>query len=190
MGDLALSLVAAVALLCLALLCVMTRFAPGVVLRIVLKAYPEGNERVKELLGDWSAIPSEQRARWVTELLELIVREAMPARREERGRKTQRAPGGDAAAAVGRTGAVFVAAMGAFTPQVEDLMAKVLVPMVGPEIWRELSENHWPMLASLAFNLGLGLAMWCATKLIVRCASRDLQSVTAGLKSQASSSRR
>ncbi len=55
--------------------------APGVVLRLVLKAYPTGHSRREELLAELYAMNWAARPFWVAQQLETAIFEGLPARR-------------------------------------------------------------------------------------------------------------
>lgn len=58
--------------------------APRLVLRLLLRIYPPGHRRRRELMAELAAIPRWERPLWVVEQLETALAEGIPARRHAR----------------------------------------------------------------------------------------------------------
>lgn len=55
-------------------------FAPGVVLRVIVRLYPKASPRRRELLGELPHVPWVERPFWVAQHLETALAEGVPAR--------------------------------------------------------------------------------------------------------------
>lgn len=70
--------------------CLVYGVAPGAVLRLILLVFPKNHPRRLELPAEMQAVPYKYRPIWVSEQLEVAIREGLPARwaktREERRR--------------------------------------------------------------------------------------------------------
>jgi hypothetical protein len=76
----------------LLLLIVLFGFAPGLVLRLLLRLYPADDLRRKELLAELYGVPRWERPFWVAEQLETALCEAIPHRaRRARDKRAQSA---------------------------------------------------------------------------------------------------
>ena len=64
----------------LALALVVFGFAPGLVLRLIVLAFPKKDLRRKELLGELHAVPRVERPFWVAEQLEIALFEGLGGR--------------------------------------------------------------------------------------------------------------
>jgi hypothetical protein len=62
--------------------------APRLVLRLLLRIYPPGHHRRRELMAELCVIPRWERPLWVVEQLETALAEGIPARRRGRPRST------------------------------------------------------------------------------------------------------
>jgi hypothetical protein len=64
----------------LVLALVVFGFAPGLVLRLIVLAFPRDDPRRKELLGELHAVPRFERPFWVAEQLEVALVEGLAPR--------------------------------------------------------------------------------------------------------------
>ncbi|MDR2565918.1 MAG: hypothetical protein LBC97_07640 [Bifidobacteriaceae bacterium] len=80
MGDLIVSLGRVVICAVLVTLYLAFRLAPGLMLRIILKAYPKGHERRREWVAEWQAVPNSERPVWLASLIRAALIEGPPAR--------------------------------------------------------------------------------------------------------------
>jgi hypothetical protein len=55
-------------------------FAPGFVLRLLVRLYPKDDPRRRELIAELYAMPRRERPLWVAEQLETVLFEGLPSR--------------------------------------------------------------------------------------------------------------